>query len=461
MTINAIDLIKNIPPSARRILEISEQPTGLADIFKSRAPNSEVVSVAPDDLPDHLQFDCIVIFSGGSDLAKLTGLLTSLPSRSQILAMPDAMGSDLTQALAEAECHVFEQTPILRAWHAREAPLSIALHCSITPELASDAEIRIHQPNGFLRSIPGMRPMSQIEGFSPSLTEGVDAKILLMHRSVPRRHRDVEFLKRALAEGYLIVLDLDDDPEFFSGLWDDDAFGFRCLHALQVSTPEIASRLGEMVSDVAIFPNHLAMLPEARERSGDVVRIFVGGYNRGEDWAEIRDAANLVLGYFADRVEVEVAHDRSIFDSLNAPRKRFTPKCPYPDYIKLLESCDIALLPLRDTTFNRCKSDLKWIECAAHGVATLAPMTVYATSLADGKSGVLYRSPDEFMVGLQRLIQERDLRDRLVQGARGQVSSTRMLADHYEKRHAWYLDLLGKADALRAEHRQRIPELHD
>jgi hypothetical protein len=461
MPFNAIDLIKFIPPSARRVLEVSEVETGLTEIFRGRAPLASVTTVGPNDFLEDQSFDCLALFSGGVDSSGLVELLKKLPPEGQILAAPDAMGPSLLDALARTECHVFEAAPVLRAWHSSKAPVSIALHCTITPAMTDDAHVRIHQPNGFLRTIPGLHPMTQIEGFSPSLSAGMGSKILVMHRAIPERERDVEFLKQAIVAGYLIVLDLDDDPHYFENHFVDDAFALRCVHAAQVSTPEIESQLRQYVPEISVQRNHLPVLPPSPMKSGDTTRVFIGAYNRGEDWAEISDQANRVLGYFGDRIEVEVVHDRDIFDSLPVPNKRFTPRCPYADYLELLGSCHIALLPLRDTSFNRCKSDLKFIECAAHDVTVLAPMTVYAASIKDGKTGVLYRSPTEFMVGLQRLIQEVDLRERLTNGARAYVANERMLADHHEDRHAWYLDLIRRADTLRADHRARAPELYD
>jgi hypothetical protein len=461
MSFHVIDLIKNIPPAARRVLEVSDSETGIGEIFAGRAPMASVTSVRPGDTPTGQAFDCIALFAAGMESDKLAGLFERLPPGGQILAAPDAIGADLVTALRQTGCHVFEQEPVLRSWRSPDPPARIALHCMITPEQADDAHIRVHQPNGFLRTVPGMRPMTEIERFSPSLSAGVDAKILLMHRAIPKLDRDVEFLKAAMASGYLIVLDLDDDPGFFKDHFRDDAFALRCLHAAQVSTPEIADRLRHLVPEIAIFPNHLAMLPARPIKTEATTRIFIGAYNRGDDWAEIGEQANRVLGHFGDRVEVEVVHDRSIFNSLRIPNKRFTPRCPYQDYLKLLGSCHIAMLPLRNTAFNRCKSDLKFIECAAHGVAVLAPLTVYAASLDDGKTGILYRSPAEFMVGLQRLIQEVDLREWVAAGAREYVANSRMLADHYEARHTWYQNLVRDADSLRAAHRVRAPELYD
>lgn len=461
MPFNSIDLIKFIPPAARRILEVTRVDTGLAGIFSQRAPLATVTSAAPDALPEASGFDCIALFSSVDDSDRLASLLDALPPQGQVLAAPDALVSSLDKALEKSGCRVFDPGTVLRAWKASEAPPSIALHCTITPELAADAEIRVHWPNGFLRTIPGLHPMAQVEGFSPSLSVDAEYRILLMHRAIPRLDRDVAFLRSALEAGYLIVLDLDDDPLFFGEHFEDDAFALRSVHAAQVSTPAIAQRLAEFVPEIAVFGNHLPLLPPSPARPESRIRIFVGGYNRGGDWEEIREPANRVLRHFDDRIEVEVMHERSIFESLDVTNKRFTPRCPYQEYLDRVGRSHIALLPLRDTPFNRCKSDLKFIECAAHQVAALAPLTVYGAAMADGETGILYRSASEFAVGLQRLIQEADLRNRLAGGARDYVASNRMLADHYRARYDWYLKLIENADSLRAAHRARVPELYD
>ena len=222
------------------------------------------------------------------------------------------------------------------------------------------------------------------------------------------------------------------------------------------STPETAIRLREKVLQVAILPIKLPPL-RADGRAG--LGLF-GVYNRHDYWVDITKFVNRVLGYFQDRVVVEVVFNRDVFDALQVPNKRFTPRCSSQTYLKLLASCDIALMHPRDTSFNLCKSDLKFIECAAHGVISLAPTTVYGATLVDGRTGVLCRFSTELMVGLRRLIQDVDLCTWNAGAGRKYVAEYRMHAGHYEARHAWYLELIAKADELRTSHRQRVPELY-
>jgi hypothetical protein len=92
-------------------------------------------------------YDCVALFSGGLDRETLTRLFANVPACAQILAAPDAMGPELTDALARAGCHVFAAEPVLRAWHLREVPVAVLLHCTISLQSAEDAEVRIHHAN--------------------------------------------------------------------------------------------------------------------------------------------------------------------------------------------------------------------------------------------------------------------------------------------------------------------------
>jgi spore maturation protein CgeB len=87
------------------------------------------------------------------------------------------------------------------------------------------------------------------------------------------------------------------------------------------------------------------------------------------------------------------------------------------------------------------KSDLKFLECAAHGVAALASPTVYEQSIAEGETGLLYRDPGEFSQKLVIMIEDAEFRRRITTKAYQWVASHRMLRDHYRQRYEWYLSM--------------------
>ena len=135
------------------------------------------------------------------------------------------------------------------------------------------------------------------------------------------------------------------------------------------------------------------------------------------------------------------------------------PLCGYDTYQALLAASEISFMPLLDTPFNRCKSDLKFIEAAAHRVTALATATVYEQSVADGQTGVLFRSPEELGQRLLRLVANPDITQAIGDAARAYVARERMLAYQIAERTAWYHDLWARREELHRALLERMPEL--
>jgi glycosyltransferase involved in cell wall biosynthesis len=189
------------------------------------------------------------------------------------------------------------------------------------------------------------------------------------------------------------------------------------------------------------------------------VTIFFGALNREADWAPILPVLNRVVAAHGDRVRVHVVYDRAFFDALTVAHKAFEPLCTYDRYQELLRCADIALLPLEPTRFNRHKSDLKFIESAAHGLAVLASPTVYGDTIRHGEIGLIYQSPDEFGLLLDRLLVDAPFRQALGANAYRYVAQHRLLARSFRSRYDWYCAMLDRRNELQAQLQQRVPEL--
>ena len=242
-------------------------------------------------------------------------------------------------------------------------------------------------------------------------------------------------ISKLLSEGWVIVTEFDDHPDHFGMLDAEDQLAFRGVHAVQVSTPALAAVLQTRDPEIAVFPNTIRALPELRNfLDPQILTLFFGALNRERDWAPLMPVLNEVAQKAGDRLRFSVVHDRAFFDALHTSHKRFTPTCDHENYMTLLGQCEISLMPLADTPFNRAKSDLKFIEAGACRVATVASHIMYSDSVEDGSTGLLFHDADELRDRLLRLVAMPELARALGDAARQYVAGERMLAYQVSQR---------------------------
>jgi len=160
-----------------------------------------------------------------------------------------------------------------------------------------------------------------------------------------------------------------------------------------------------------------------------------------------------------ERLRFSVVHESAKKDALQTPHKRFTPTCDYDTYMTLLGECEISLMPLQDTPFNRAKSDLKFIEAGACRVAALASHVVYADSIEDGHTGLLFHNPEQLHDRLLRLVVMPELARELGEAARRYVAAERMLAYQVAARITWYRSLWARRAELQSALHARLLQL--
>jgi len=116
------------------------------------------------------------------------------------------------------------------------------------------------------------------------------------------------------------------------------------------------------------------------------------------------------------------------------PVRRIQPPTPeYPQFLPWFTGnlrWDIALAPLCDTSFNRTKSDIKFLDYAALGTAGIySDLPVYSESVRQGKTGLLAANDtDSWVAALHTLIGQPDLRRELAANARRYLYTERILA---------------------------------
>jgi len=105
-------------------------------------------------------------------------------------------------------------------------------------------------------------------------------------------------------------------------------------------------------------------------------------------------------------------------------------------------------MPLVDTQFNRCKSDIKFLESVASGCAVIASDIVYGQTVEHEKTGLLFETPLQFEKHLLSLAQHPDKIQRLARQAYDYVAHNRLMHQHIHKWESVYSDWYTRRHAL-------------
>jgi len=348
---------------------------------------------------------------------------------------------------------------IVRSTKSTIPPRRLLIQTIIMAPTGCD-RVRVLEPDKLSATIPGVRTVSGVKAAEliPPLPE--EEKVFIWQRTIMQYPGYIPKLKELLKQDYLIVAEIDDNPIRRREYADNNYLSYRGCHCVQTTTEPLAKILRHYNHNVAVFPNQLAYLPPPRIYPAEhTVTIFFGALNRENDWQPIMAALNRVLVAHKHRIRVKVIHDRRFFEAVEIQQKEFESFCSYERYQEIMYSCDIALLPLVANPVNEMKSDLKFIECAARGVAVLASPTVYEHSIVEGETGLIYKHEKEFEIKLNSLISDTSMRQEIAANAYEWVRDNRLLCGHYRQRRDWYLQMRDELPRLNAELQGRLPEL--
>lgn len=323
-------------------------------------------------------------------------------------------------------------------------------------------EARVDFPLAALDSLPRARVVWGAGGVS--IPDDFPPGVLMLHRQFMNNAALNAHVEKLISKGWLVVADMDDDPLHWPQFAASNYFAYRSAHAVTVSTEPLAEVIRPWNPNVKVFPNAIFSLPPRAARplprplhAERKLRVFFGALNRGADWKAIHAGLVAAATELRERIEFVVVHDRAVFDSLpDDLGKEFHPTLPQDKYMAVLAGCDIALLPLSDTRFNRLKSDLKFIECCAAGVVPLCSPVVYGERPEHHRIGLFPAGPEEWGKALL------DLCDSPAEIARRQalgfdyVRQERMHHHQVKEREAYYLGLLQNRDALEQQRRARL-----
>ena len=212
---------------------------------------------------------------------------------------------------------------------------------------------------------------------------------------------------------------------------------------MQFSIPELQRIYGYLSPSSAVFLNQISTVP-SEKKFKNVPEIIIGwGGSHGhlEDIAEVSEP---LIDWIMSRDNVELylmCSDPiwSLFERLPPTRRRRFKTGSLGDYYAFLKKIDIGLAPLKDTPFNRSRSDVKFLEYAVHGVVPVVQASVpYVLTVKHGETGFLFEDAAGILDVLENLIENVHLISKVASDARDYVIKERLQHQHGKERTEFY-----------------------
>jgi hypothetical protein len=370
----------------------------------------------------------------------------------------------LAQSLGQSE-EVLTRNLSAFQWVIRavngERPLRLHMAGLGLKKVAGVTEARIDYPLAAMNTLATVRAVWGAGGVS--LPKDFKHGVLVLHRQFMQEAGLNAHIEGLIRQGWVIVADMDDDPANWNEYVESNYWAFRSVHAVTVSTEELAQKMRQWNPNVQVFENavfELPQIPKVTPKQGERVRIFFGALNRGKDWAQVQEGITTALAELGEEVEVVVVHDREIYESVtSAVKKEFHETLPHGLYMKVLASCDVALLPLSNTSFNSLKSDIKFIECCAAGVVPICSPLVYARRQEHQAIGVFAETANEWKDAIVDLCRSPEqIKARRALGV-AYVERERMHCQQVKLREAYYRSLKETQVELEVQRQDRLRSL--
>jgi glycosyltransferase involved in cell wall biosynthesis len=210
-----------------------------------------------------------------------------------------------------------------------------------------------------------------------------------------------------------------------------------------VSTRALAERLRSLRPGVLVVPNALderlfGSAPPTHVPSSTVTIGYMGTLTHEADLRMVLAPLRALLRRYAGRVRFELvggaAEGRlaSLFKGL--PFRSLHPRHEdaYPSFVSWMRrhlKWDVAVAPLEDDAFTRCKSDLKYLDYGALGIpGVFSDVRPYRETVRRRETGLLAaNNTTAWADALEEIVSDAALRNQLAGNAAAEVHGTRML----------------------------------
>lgn len=218
----------------------------------------------------------------------------------------------------------------------------------------------------------------------------------------------------------------------------------READAVIVSTEPLKERLLRLNKNIFVIPNALderlitnrsSLTPVNNERK---IIGYMGTYTHDRDIMMILQALRSILYKYGDIWELQLIGgiaDTTViagFNNLPVQRLNIGNNGEYPDFMRWLSQnvhWDLAIAPLEDSPFTRCKSDIKFLDYSILGIPGIySNVTPYEQTVSHLETGYLANNnPQAWIEAFECLLNDDALRKKMAIQAQEYVLSKRTL----------------------------------
>lgn len=238
--------------------------------------------------------------------------------------------------------------------------------------------------------------------------------------------------------GTKIVLDLDDDPfnlnpnhPAYQSFKDKEPLYKLFIQSADhiiCSTEYIKDVVKEINPKITVIPNSIdPAIWKVKKKKRNDGKIRIGWFGSSSHVADIDILESFMGDILKKYPEVEFHLAGFSFDEHKDKEDRvfhYPPTKGYEDYPQFVadKDLDIALAPLHDTQFNRCKSNIKWLEHSMlETPMVLSDVTPYKECVKNYKTGYLAKNKSQWVKYLSWLIENEEKRKEIGKAAKEAV----------------------------------------
>lgn len=263
-------------------------------------------------------------------------------------------------------------------------------------------------------------------------------------------------MAKAGESGKQVVMDLDDDllslpsshPDvlklYFASSQLPILTAMVQVKALTVTTPYLANLLKVYNTNTYVLPNYLNDTiwrfnsPQISTKK-KIRIIYMGGITHTHDLKMLLPVIKILAVKYPDQLEfIFYGANLELPEPLPVTITNLASETyVYADFarVALAQPADIAIAPLEDNDFNRCKSNIKYLEYTAMGLpGVFSNVLPYSSVIKQGSNGFVAATTDDWVKAISQLIDDPLLRLQIANEAQENVRKNWLMSDHA---HLW------------------------